>query len=137
MNETASQPEDTAITLEISGGPVAAVTARELVTELVGETTPAEKMHDLLLLTTELVTNAVRHAEVDEGTTLKLEVAATRQARRVAVIDPGGATQPRLQEINVEAPGGMGLFLVDQLSTRWGAEPEEGGGTRVWFELAA
>ena len=33
-------------------------------------------------------------------------------------------------------PGGLGLFLVDSLSTRWGVERGAGGSNRVWFELA-
>ena len=137
MNGTASRPEETAITTQITGGAAAAAEARGLLTELLGETTPADKLHDLLLLTTELVTNAVKHAAVDERSTFELRVEATPEVRRVAVIDPGGETAPAVQDLDVSIPGGMGLFLVEQLSTRWGTEPSAGGGTRVWFELAA
>lgn len=34
-------------------------------------------------------------------------------------------------------PGGMGLFLVEKISTRWGVERMPGGANQVWFELAA
>src|SRR3954466_1930275 len=136
MHGTAARPHETAVTTEIPGGPAAAMTARELVTELVGDETAADTMHDLLLLTTELVTNAVIHAGVDEDSTLCVHVESTPALRRVAVVDPGGATIPQVQDLDVSVPGGMGLFLVQQLSTRWGAE-RDGDGTRVWFELAA
>jgi hypothetical protein len=31
----------------------------------------------------------------------------------------------------------MGLFLVEQISSRWGYERLGDGANRVWFELAA
>jgi anti-sigma regulatory factor (Ser/Thr protein kinase) len=135
MNGTASRGGRNAVTMELSGGPQAAAAARELVSELVGDVTPPEAMHDVLLLTTELITNAVKHADVDESSTLRLQVEARGDVRRVTVIDPGGPTRPRMQDVDVSVPGGMGLFLVDALSSRWGSETE-GIGTRVWFELA-
>ena len=52
---------------------------------------------------------------------------------RVAVYD----TDPRLPAHRVpdqERPGGRGLHLLDQLASRWGAEPTDGGKV-VWFEL--
>jgi anti-sigma regulatory factor (Ser/Thr protein kinase) len=119
----------------IPGGAEAPSKAREIVTDLFGEETPAATLHDLHLLTTEIVTNAVRHAEVDETATLELRVVASPPVVRVSVIDPGGPTIPRIQELDVSAPGGMGLFIVDQVSDRWGFERTEDGATEVWFEL--
>jgi hypothetical protein len=29
----------------------------------------------------------------------------------------------------------MGLFLVDQIASRWGTERAPEGGTQVWFEV--
>jgi hypothetical protein len=54
---------------------------------------------------------------------------------RVAVTDPGGTTSPHVQDVDVTIPGGMGLFLVEQISSRWGSERAAGGSTQVWFEL--
>jgi hypothetical protein len=31
----------------------------------------------------------------------------------------------------------MGLYVVEQISSRWGVERLDGGANRVWFELAA
>lgn len=136
MNGTASRPGETAITMSMAGGPQAASSARELVTEMLGRTTPPDAMHDVLLLTTELVTNAVKHAAVDEAGTLRLGVETLGNVRRVTVVDPGGPTSPQVQDVDVSVPGGMGLFLVQQLSTRWGSYRAKDGSTRVWFELA-
>jgi anti-sigma regulatory factor (Ser/Thr protein kinase) len=109
--------------------------AREILTDLVGETTPAETLHDLHLLTTEIVTNAVCHADVDENGTLELHVIAEPDLLRVSVTDPGGDTVPQIRELDPTAPGGMGLFLVEKVSHRWGFERADSGATEVWFEL--
>jgi hypothetical protein len=52
------------------------------------------------------------------------------------VIDPGSDLRPMVQDLDVNVPGGMGLFLVEQISTRWGVERMGDGATEVWFELA-
>jgi anti-sigma regulatory factor (Ser/Thr protein kinase) len=123
---------------EIPGGVEAACTARELLTEMFGDTTPDATMHDLHLLTTELVTNAVLHAGAGESDAIELRVAAGADALRVSVTDPGRAADtPHVEELDLETPGGMGLYLVEQLSSRWGVECLGGRAHRVWFELAA
>lgn len=121
---------------QIAGGPAAACAVRELLSERFRDALPQDRLHDVLLLATELVTNAVLHAGVGEDTTLELHAAAAGDLVRCAVLDPGGATEPRMQELDPTAPGGMGLFLVDQLSERWGVQHTPGGGTEVWFEVA-
>jgi anti-sigma regulatory factor (Ser/Thr protein kinase) len=121
---------------EIPGGVEAAWTAREILSDRLGNAAREDTMHDLHLLTTELVTNAVRHADVDESGTLELSVASGPALLRVSVIDPGGDTEPAVQSLDVNVPGGMGLFLVDQISTAWGVEQLRDGATEVWFELA-
>jgi hypothetical protein len=53
---------------------------------------------------------------------------------RVEVYDAGARTTPRRRVHDLEAPGGRGLELLDELSTRWGTlgGPE---GRVDWFEL--
>jgi anti-sigma regulatory factor (Ser/Thr protein kinase) len=123
---------------EIPGGVEAACTARELLSEMFAGTMPEEAMHDLHLLTTELVTNAVLHAGAGVSEAIELRVASGADSLRVWVTDPGrGAETPHVEEPDPEIPGGMGLYLVEQISSRWGAERLGGGANRVWFELAA
>jgi anti-sigma regulatory factor (Ser/Thr protein kinase) len=124
-------------TAEIAGGVEAACTARCLLTEMYGDTTPQDTLHDLHLLTTELVTNAVLHAGAGESHKIELRVAGAGDALRVSVTDPGGVDTPHVEDLDPETPGGMGLFLVEQLSSDWGVERLRGGANRVWFELAA
>jgi anti-sigma regulatory factor (Ser/Thr protein kinase) len=129
--------ETTAVSRRIQGGVAAPATARALVTRALAPSTRDETLRDVLLLTTELVTNAVLHAHVDETETLELRAHVDNGVVRVAVTDSGAATRPRVREVDVDVPGGMGLFLVEQISDRWAVEGGDGGPTRVWFELAA
>jgi anti-sigma regulatory factor (Ser/Thr protein kinase) len=122
---------------EIAGGVEAAWTAREILTDRFGDSARADTMHDLHLLTTELVTNAVLHAGAGEADKIALEVESEPNRVRVSVTDPGCDDTPEVQELDPELPGGMGLFLVEQISSRWGVERTPAGGNRVWFELAA
>jgi anti-sigma regulatory factor (Ser/Thr protein kinase) len=137
VDASALQIGSSAWCTEIAGGPAAACTARELLTQRFGDITPEVTMHDLHLLATELITNSVLHAGVDESDTVELRVASSRAGLRVWITDPGADTVPEVQELDPTVPGGMGLFLVDQISTRWGIERTARGENRVWFELAA
>ena len=123
---------------EIPGGVEAGCIARELLSEMFAETMPQETLHDLHLLTTELVTNAVLHAGAGASDAIELSVASGADSLHVSVTDPGrGSETPHVEELDLEIPGGMGLYLVEQISSRWGAERLGGGANRVWFELAA
>jgi anti-sigma regulatory factor (Ser/Thr protein kinase) len=122
---------------EIVGGVEAPCVVRELLTDRLGETTSEETLHDLHLLATELVTNAVLHAHVGAAGRLALRVVTGPGAVRVSVTDPGSETTPEVQEPDLSVPGGMGLFLVEQISSSWGVDRMPGGASEVWFELAA
>jgi serine/threonine-protein kinase RsbW len=135
VNRLVAPSDGTALSTRIAGGPAAPFAARELLVRLIGDTTAPEALDDALLLTTELVTNSVLHAGVDETRALELHVASDPELLRVSVTDPGGRTTPRVQDPDVSAPGGMGLFLVEQISAGWGVERLRDGATRVWFEL--
>jgi serine/threonine-protein kinase RsbW len=88
---------------------------------------------DAMLVASELVTNAVRHSLCTEDELLTVWI--TRDGRlRISVLDPGASG--RNVEI-VDRPiglGGLGLKVVDQLATSWGAERREDG-YAVWAEL--
>jgi anti-sigma regulatory factor (Ser/Thr protein kinase) len=84
---------------------------------------------DLMLLVSELVTNAVRHAQGDEFE-VRLEV--TPQRLRLEVHDNGGGFHPRIQP-SEDGTGGYGLYIVDRLADRWGVERDDGG--VIWLEL--
>lgn len=93
----------------------------------------AERLQSLLLLVSEVVSNAVLHARAPTGSTIALRVAVRPKLVRVEVLDRGSGANSPTPRSPSRNEGGLGLFLVDQLAERWGVELESG--TRVWFEL--
>ena len=85
---------------------------------------------DLLLVASELASNAVEHTSA--GFTVSIRAAGAQA--RVDVYDTG-AELPTLRDPAAETDHGRGLMLVDRLSSVWGASPAPGGKV-VWFELA-
>jgi anti-sigma regulatory factor (Ser/Thr protein kinase) len=86
----------------------------------------------VVLLVSELVTNAVLHARSDvvltvddQGTTVRVEVA------------DASPLPPRLHDFAVDSATGRGMKLLDRLARRWGAVPGKDGGKVVWFEVGA
>ena len=87
----------------------------------------------IVLLVSEVVSNAVRHSNGPEDAPISLDATVTDRSVRVAVTDAGGGFQPRPRD--PERLGeGYGLYLVAKAASAWGVESE--GGTTVWFELA-
>ena len=113
-------------TFRIEGGVDAPGTARRLLRRVHNEI-GAELMQVATLLTSELVSNAVRHAS-SPFVDLKAEVTDSRV--RVEVCDNGHGFVPRRLDPDPARPHGWGLYLVEELADRWGVT-----GTRVWFEL--
>lgn len=90
---------------------------------------------DVILIVSELVTNSVRHANVDTDQTLSLELTRFDGHLRIAVTDSGSPLQPRLLRSDSPRPGGLGLRLVEQLSSAWRVERDAAGTTRVWCDV--
>jgi serine/threonine-protein kinase RsbW len=91
---------------------------------------------DALLLTTELVTNSVRHAGLAPDDVIEVDVVRSGSALRVRVRDGGTWVPPAPGVIGAIRPSpgaqsGWGLYLVERLATRWGTN----GGGGFWFEL--
>jgi signal transduction histidine kinase len=119
--------------IAIAGGSRAPERARSWI-ESAASWLPAELESTLLLLTCELVNNAVRHGGASEDQVIELELSALDAGRvRVQVSDPGVgfAHTPRDQPLDEE--GGWGLVLIESMADAWGVERE--GRTLVWFEL--
>ena len=91
---------------------------------------------DVLLLTSELVTNAVRHAGSAPLDDVIVRVHANDAHVRVEVLNPGASFDPPAPAVPSATGTGLGLFLVDTLANTWGVE-SEGSRTKVWFELVA
>jgi serine/threonine-protein kinase RsbW len=84
-----------------------------------------------VLLVSELVTNAIRHARGSDAITLELQAAGTWMRIEVHDADPRWP-QPRTP---AEFDGsGFGFVLVDALAGKWGVR-ETATGKAVWAEL--
>lgn len=85
------------------------------------------------LLTSELVTNAVRHGSHDPHEAILLSARRINGSVRVEVCDEGASGfSERPAPGDPLEPGGNGFVLIDALASRWGVQP--GSPTCVWFE---
>ncbi|MCW2595888.1 MAG: hypothetical protein JWP39_1776 [Jatrophihabitans sp.] len=87
---------------------------------------------DAELVVTELVANAVRHAGTE--ITIRLAVLEGERGGVRAEVSDSSKRPVRPRHADALAESGRGLFLVDLLSTRWGADASSDGKT-VWAEL--
>ena len=84
------------------------------------------------LIVSELVTNAIRYA----GGPIALRLIRTG-AGLICEVSDSSNTQPRFRRASSNDEGGRGLFLVAQLSQRWGSRFDGPTGKTIWAELSA
>jgi anti-sigma regulatory factor (Ser/Thr protein kinase) len=87
---------------------------------------PPELCGDAVLVMSELVTNALRHGLGD----IVARASFTGGVLHLSVTD-SGRELPQLQAVDVGRVGGVGLHIVEKLSTLWGISAFPGGKT-VW-----
>ncbi|GGY23474.1 ATP-binding protein [Streptomyces djakartensis] len=87
---------------------------------------------DVLLVVSELVTNACLHAEGPD----QLQITCDNKVIRIEVADRGtGQPAPRTPH-RAGRPGGHGMFIVQRLCLDWGVVRTPGmSGKTVWAEL--
>jgi anti-sigma regulatory factor (Ser/Thr protein kinase) len=94
-------------------------------------------LDDAVLLTSELVTNAVMHsASRCSGGTVRVQIIESAGGVRIDVADAGSDLSAPVVRGDLYASDGHGLFLVQTLSDQWGYLRDDNG-TTVWFWLAA
>lgn len=92
---------------------------------------------DAVLVLSELVSNALRHATPLPGSLVRVSWALHRDCVEVAVSDGGGPTVPMINKPAANAIGGRGLGIVDRLAVRWGVYTrQDGSETTVWAALS-
>ncbi|MFI5683294.1 SpoIIE family protein phosphatase [Streptomyces sp. NPDC051636] len=91
---------------------------------------PGEHMDTVLLVVSELVTNALVHT----GGQVRLDLTLLNHRLRVAVADASPRSPIKPTSIGWEATGGRGILLVEAMSAAWGTLPVSGG-KQVWADL--
>jgi len=108
--------------------------ARRLAGEVAAPFLEPDQFHAFELVVSEVVTNAVRHGTSPDDE-IKLAVTPKDGYVCVQVTDPGPGLVPKPGGLGADdEDGGFGLYIVEQLTRRWGVTREDDK-TRVWFEL--
>ena len=111
-------------------GSACGVGRRFVIDTLGGWGVPEPVVEIAVLVTSELVANAVNHAP-PPGV---LRVLADDERVRIEISD-ASRREPRIVRPGAATAGGRGLLLVDQLATRWGWDVRPPGKV-VWCEVS-
>ena len=123
---------DMQIMAPLDSEPATVARARKVVGDQLWGWGLASVVEDAELVTSELVTNALRH-----GTeAVELRLTALPDRVRICVLDTNTDDVPRLLANDGLTEGGRGLNLVQRLCLNWGHEVGPDG-KQVWAELAA
>ncbi|MFI9826750.1 ATP-binding protein [Streptomyces sp. NPDC051913] len=98
---------------------------------------PDDVTDTAVLLLSELMTNAYRHARVSPGREIRTRCTLEDDGRRLRVsVTDASDTMPTFRNPSPEDESGRGLILVTLLADEWGTEPRPNGlGKTIWFTL--
>ncbi|QSB05327.1 ATP-binding protein [Natronoglycomyces albus] len=95
----------------------------------------SDALDDLQAVATELVSNAIRHAQALPGNKLWIQCRADEDHVEFSVVDGGSGSTPVVRPVNLESADGRGLFIVAHLADEWGARCQAGGRKEVWARV--
>ena len=114
--------------ITLDPGPNAMAQARRTVTERFGSEMSPWLLRELNVVITELIENSVEHGP---GEPIRLQLAVRPDGVIRGEIEDQGRGTIATREIARPGERGLGLMLVDFLTSRWGVYE---GSTHVWFE---
>ena len=121
------------VQLELARDVQAPALARAEIAECCGQLELGPSLcQSLILLVSEVVSNAVRHSAGDPQAAVGLVASFGERTIRVTVTDAGNGFTPRPRD-PARTHDGYGLYLLEKVADRWGVESR--GDTKVWFEL--
>ena len=109
--------------------------ARRAITADVAERVDAELAHEVSVVASELLGNALRHARPDESGRVLLRWQVRGEVVDVEVTDGGSPQEVRPQRPGPMATSGRGLRIVRALAHEWGVVEDEEGRRTVWAAL--
>ena len=123
-----------ALAFAVDGGVQAAADARAEFADRLAPRIDPEAVEVAQLLLSELVTNCVLHGAASRaGIWIDITMSLHPHTLWVEVSDGGPSFHHQPSPAPADAVSGRGLYLVDQLATRWGISGQRRA--RVWFEL--
>jgi two-component sensor histidine kinase len=112
----------------------AGMARRRLVSDLIAADVRDSAACDAALVFSELLSNALRHADPLPGGSIEVSWRLDADSVQVSVRDGGGETRPELGKPTPGATGGRGLQIVAKLSRGWGTSHGDMGST-VWARV--
>ena len=136
MATTATQASPRLIALALPGIPESVPVARLRIRAALGLHGLGEYADDAEIITSELVTNAVRHACGNDTETIGITLTRTGSPATVTIaVSDSSPHGPVRRDTPAGGEQGRGLQIVEALSARWGWH-REGGGKAVFAVLA-
>jgi anti-sigma regulatory factor (Ser/Thr protein kinase) len=127
LARVAASPEGSVVAWEFPADGRIVSDARARVAERLAGWGLDELVFTTELIVSELLTNAIRYAGGP------VSVRLIRDQRLVCEVSDPSETQPHLRRARLTDEGGRGLFLIAQLTHRWGSRYTAAGKT-IWTE---
>jgi anti-sigma regulatory factor (Ser/Thr protein kinase) len=93
-----------------------------------------DERDDAMLVLSELVSNAVKHAAPLPSGEIRVRWEVRDELLHIEITDGGAGTRPHASVVALSALGGRGLDIVRTVSAQWGVTEREDGVT-VWAEV--
>ena len=93
-----------------------------------------EVMDDAVLVLSELVSNAIRHADPLPSGEITVRWSVREDAVRLEITDGGAPTRPQASLAALSSLGGRGLQIVRTVSSQWGVTEDDHKVT-VWADV--